>query len=172
MPFETERLIVRPWSVSEAARCFEIYSDPRVTEFLGGGPSLSLEEQAERIRGINLRYADRPEFGLCAIVEKKSQHIVGSSLLKLLPESSLFEVGWHLAPEFWGNGYATESGRGAIDFAFHEMQLPAVYAVVNPKNTRSLRVCDRLGMTGLGITTAFYGQSLELFTLADNPLPD
>ncbi len=52
MPFETERLIVRPWSVSEAARCFEIYSDPRVTEFLGGGPSLSLEEQQV---GLHLR---------------------------------------------------------------------------------------------------------------------
>lgn len=166
MAFETERLLVRPWSVSEAARCFEIYSDPRVTEFLGGSPPVSIEEQRERIRGISLRYADRPEFGLCAIVEKKSQQIVGSSLLKLLPDSNLYEVGWHLAPEYWGQGYASESGRGAIDFAFLRMGLAAVYAVVNPENTRSLRVCERLGMTCLGLTTAFYGQNLQLFTIA------
>jgi RimJ/RimL family protein N-acetyltransferase len=75
------------------------------------------------------------------------------------------EVGWHLHPDSWGHGYATEAARGAVDRAFR-YGLPEVYAVVRPDNAPSLAVCRRLGMTPLGRTTRWYGIDLEAFRLA------
>jgi RimJ/RimL family protein N-acetyltransferase len=72
------------------------------------------------------------------------------------------EVGWHLHPDSWGHGYATEAARGAIAKGFAE-GLDEIFAVVRPDNKRSLAVCRRLGLTHLGRTDRWYGQALELF---------
>jgi RimJ/RimL family protein N-acetyltransferase len=74
------------------------------------------------------------------------------------------EVGWHFNPEAWGHGYATESARGAVDWAFRR-GLEEVLAVVRPGNTASIAVCGRLGMEPQGRTSRYYGTELELFRL-------
>jgi RimJ/RimL family protein N-acetyltransferase len=73
-----------------------------------------------------------------------------------------FEVGWHFHPDAWGHGYATETARAALGWAF-DRGLDEVFAVVRPDNTASLNVCRRLGMAALGRTSAYYGADLELF---------
>jgi RimJ/RimL family protein N-acetyltransferase len=57
------------------------------------------------------------------------------------------EVGWRLAREHWGNGYATEGGRAALAFAFEELALDEVVSFTSAVNERSRRVMERLGMT-------------------------
>ena len=56
------------------------------------------------------------------------------------------EVGWRLAREYWGNGYATEGGRAAIAFAFAELALDEIVSFTTVGNTRSVAVMERLGM--------------------------
>ncbi|MCI0690134.1 MAG: GNAT family N-acetyltransferase [Sporichthyaceae bacterium] len=74
------------------------------------------------------------------------------------------EIGWHLHPDAWGNGYATEAGLAAARRGF-EAGLDEVYAVVRPDNDPSLAVCGRIGMTPLGLTSRFYGVELAAFRL-------
>ncbi len=57
------------------------------------------------------------------------------------------EVGWLLPREHWGNGYATEGGRAALDYAFTTMKLDEVVALTAASNIPSQRVMQRLGMT-------------------------
>ncbi len=57
------------------------------------------------------------------------------------------EVGWRLAREYWGNGYATEGGRAAIAFGFDELALDEIVSFTTVGNARSIRVMERLGMT-------------------------
>jgi RimJ/RimL family protein N-acetyltransferase len=83
---------------------------------------------------------------------------------ELLPE---VEVGWHFHPDAWGNGYATESARGALELAWAN-ELPAVYAVIHAGNDPSVAVTRRLGMTPLGSTDRFYGIELDAFRI-DRP---
>ena len=86
-------------------------------------------------------------------------------LLKPLPDGvGEFEVGWHLHPDSWGHGYATEAARAVVQQAFED-GLPEVYAVVRPGNERSVAVCRRLGMDPLGRTTRWYGVECEAFRL-------
>jgi len=96
---------------------------------------------------------------------------VGSALLKLLPASGTaepttdVEVGWHLRPEVWGRGYATEAGGRLLRYAW-DNGFPEVFAVTYPENRPSQAVCERLGMTGLGPTDRYYDVTCELFRIA------
>jgi GNAT superfamily N-acetyltransferase len=80
------------------------------------------------------------------------------------PTVTAAELGWHLHPDSWGHGYATEAARAVVDRAFDDGLLE-VYAVVRPGNEPSLAVCRRLGMQPLGRTTCWYGRELEAFRL-------
>ena len=77
------------------------------------------------------------------------------------------EVGWHLHPDHWGNGYATEAASGAIARGL-AAGLPEVLAVVRPDNAASQAVCRRLGMQARGLSERYYGTALEVFSSAPN----
>jgi RimJ/RimL family protein N-acetyltransferase len=126
----------------------------------------------------------QPEYGLWAVELRATGEVIGAVLLAPLPgEGTAVEIGWHLNPDYWGAGYATEAGRGAIAVAFALDRvgpdridrrqanrtapvLDTVHAVVDPDNIRSREVCRRLGMRHLGQTSQYYSLTLEHFDLA------
>jgi RimJ/RimL family protein N-acetyltransferase len=120
------------------------------------------EADARIVRWAELNAADRSQ-GRWAVERKDDGTVVGTVLLVRLPEGDgELEVGWHLHPDSWGHGYASESARAVLDRAFRA-GVPEVFAVVRPDNTASLAVCHRLGMEPLGRTDRYYEQELELF---------
>jgi RimJ/RimL family protein N-acetyltransferase len=109
--------------------------------------------------------ADDPRYGIWAVEVRDTGAVAGTVLLKPLPDGDgEVEVGWHLHPDSWGHGYATEAARGAVERGF-AAGLPEVYAVVRPDNARSIAVCRRLGMAPLGRTTRWYGVEVAAFRL-------
>jgi RimJ/RimL family protein N-acetyltransferase len=164
--YETERLIVRPWThdESDVDRIFDTYSRWEVARWLGATPrALVAREEADAAVD---RWAGRASadgrFGVWAIEVRDTGTVAGTVLLVNLPESEEIEVGWHLHPDSWGFGYATEAARGAIAKGLAQ-GLSEIYAVVRPDNERSLAVCRRLGLTHLGRSDRWYGQTLEVF---------
>ncbi|MEH1824331.1 MAG: GNAT family N-acetyltransferase [Nostoc sp.] len=170
---ETERLIIRSWiPESDAEQAFAIYSDPEVTQFLGKSSHVtSIELQRQRlIEGIERMHQRNNSTGAWAIVEKETTTIVGTILLKQLPDkdglpTQDYEVGWHLRRAVWGKGYATEAGQAMLNYGFSVLNLPVIYAVVKPENHASIRVTERLGMKPVGQTNKYYGIKLLLFQL-------
>lgn len=159
----TERLRLRAWTHSPAdvARLTDLYGRPEVTRWLGGTPSVSPEELVTRWSAVHERDA---RFG-CWAIELADGTVAGTVLLKPLPGGvGEVEVGWHLHPDSWGHGYATEAARAVIARAFGA-GLPEVYAVVRPGNEPSLAVCRRLGMAPLGRMRRWYDVDLEAFRL-------
>ena len=165
--FETKRLIVRTWEEEDAPAGFDMYSRPEVMRFLGNSkPTESEEKMLESIRRINEHYgADGHRYGSWPLIRKEDGALVGAVLLKNLPNSEKIEVGWHLNPKYWGNGYATEAGRAAIEYGFKEQGLDVIYAVVFPENGASIRVTQRLGMKPIGRTSDYYESELEMFEI-------
>jgi RimJ/RimL family protein N-acetyltransferase len=99
------------------------------------------------------------------VERREDGRVVGTVLLVRLPDGDgEVEVGWHLHPDAWGHGYATEAARGALDWGFRR-GLEEALAVVRPGNTASAAVCRRLGMEPQGLTSRYYGLELELFRL-------
>jgi RimJ/RimL family protein N-acetyltransferase len=159
----TERLRLRRWTTApgDLARLLDIYSRDEVTRWLGGSPKLPPAQLVERWATVTALDA---RFGSWAI-EPAGRPVAGTVLLKPLPNGvGEVEVGWHLHPDSWGHGYATEAARAVIDRGF-QAGLPEVYAVVRPGNEASLAVCRRLGMAPLGRMRRWYDVELEAFRL-------
>ena len=159
----TERLRLRPWttSASDLARLTDIYGRAEVTRWLGGPPQLTAEQIVARWEAVS---AVDDRFG-CWAIELADGGVAGTVLFKPLPNGvGEVEVGWHLHPECWGHGFATEAARAVIERGFAD-GLPEVYAVVRPGNEASSAVCRRLGMTPLGRLRRWYDVELEAFRL-------
>jgi len=159
----TERLRLRPWTTSpeDLARLADIYGREEVTRWLGGTPTLSPRELVARWAAV---HAQDRRFG-CWAIERDDGVVAGTVLFKPLPNGvGEVEVGWHLHPDSWGHGYATEAARAVIDRGF-SAGVPEVYAVVRPGNAPSMAVCRRLGMTALGRLRRWYDVELEAFRL-------
>ncbi|MGI5216215.1 GNAT family N-acetyltransferase [Plantactinospora sp. CA-290183] len=172
--YETERLVVRDWTedAADLARVWEIYSRPEVAHFLSA-PDLPLRgpgQAAELVRRWHARNRRFPAgYGIWAVQRRDDGEVVGTVMLKPLPgvdESELtgdIEVGWHLHPDRWGHGYATEAARGALARGFAN-GAEEIYAVVAPGNQASMAVARRIGMTPIGRRTSWYGGAeLETF---------
>lgn len=168
---ETERLIVREWTDSrpDVQRNYEIYSLEEVTKWLGGGGPLAdiaaAEASIQRRMGI---YETGP-YGVWAVQVRDTGKIAGSVLLLPLPEpvegdefKDSVEIGWHLHPDSWGLGYATESARAVLEHGF-ALGLKEILAIAMPGNGPSLAVMRRLGMTHLGRTNNWFGFEAELY---------
>ncbi|MGY1844532.1 GNAT family N-acetyltransferase [Modestobacter sp. SYSU DS0875] len=161
----TDRLRLRAWTrdAADLARLADLYSREEVTRWLGGPPTVTPAELVQRwelVHQLDARH------GCWAIEPRDGGPVAGTVLLKPLPNGvGEVEVGWHLHPDSWGSGYATEAARAVVDRAFGQ-GLAEVYAVVRPDNTRSLAVCDRLGMAPLGRTRRWYGTEVEAFRLS------
>jgi len=176
--YETERLIVREWrdTPEDLDRIFQIYRHAEVTRWIGMDEPLGDPEQA---RPVITRWLARYEtnehdyghkYGPWAMQVKETGIVAGTVLLGPLPEPSdgsesrgEIEVGWHLHPDSWGHGYATEAARGAVDLALHQYQVPEVYAVAYPENERSIAVMKRLGMHPRGLTDRWYGKQAACY---------
>ena len=160
----TARLRLRAWTTEpgDLARLTDLYGRTEVTRWLGGTPSVTPVELVARWRGV--AEADG-RFGVWALELNDTGTVAGTVLLKPLPDGvGEVEVGWHLHPDSWGRGYATEAARAVITRGF-EAGLPEVYAVVRPGNTASVAVCTRLGMTPLGRMRRWYDVELDAFRL-------
>lgn len=163
--FETERTVVRDWRPDEADRLFDIYSRWEVARFLGANPQ-TMQERAQAVAKIDrwrdLNAQDESE-GRWAVERKSDGIVVGTVILARIPGGDgQFEVGWHLHPDSWGHGYATEAARGTLDRGFAH-GLHEIFALVRPDNAASLAVCRRLGMETLGRTHRYYEAECELF---------
>ncbi len=160
----TRRLRLRPWTSAPAdlARLADIYGRAEVTDWLGGPPTVPPAELVRRWGAIS---ATDDRYGCWAIEPADGGVPAGTLLLKPLPHGvGEVEVGWHLHPDSWGCGYATEAAMAIIERAF-AAGVPEVYAVVRPGNEPSLAVCRRLGMQPLGRMTRWYDVELEAFRL-------
>ena len=166
--FATERLDVRPWTHDDVEVMFDVYRRWEVARWLGTAPSVA--DSVESMHGTVDRWAARATgpYGVWAVVPHDTGVPVGTVLLVPLQDGGgafvdEVEVGWHLHPDHWGHGYATESARGALARAW-EAELDEVFAVVRPGNERSVAVCRRLGMRELGRTDRWYGFEADAFS--------
>ena len=90
-------------------------------------------------------------FGLWALERRDNGEFIGFTGLAAVPWTAHFtpaiEVGWRLAPEAWGHGYATDAAREAVRFGFEDAGLDEIVSFTVPANVRSRSVMERLGMT-------------------------
>lgn len=168
----SERLVLRPWEPADADFLLDLEGRREVVRHLGAAPS-TMTTRDEALASIHRRRAISAHHvhGVWLVADHDGRRL-GNLLLKPVPLSTdertdgppEVEVGWHLHPDAWGHGYATEAARMVLDDAFAR-GLTRVVAVVHPENTASTAVCRRLGMRHLGPSTRYMDATLEVFEL-------
>lgn len=167
---ETERLILRMWREEDFEEYARICADPEVMRYIGGKPYSRLE--AWRHMAYLVGHWQLRGYGHWAVEEKASGRLIGRLGLQYPEGWPGCEVGWTLARECWGRGYATEGGRRALEYAFTEMGREHVISLIHPENSASIKVALKLGekIEGrtevLGIDVLIYGISRDAWQAA------
>ena len=143
----TARLLLRGWKDADRPPFAAVNADPAVMEHY---PSpLSRAESDALADRIEAHFA-RHGFGLWAVEIPGVAPFAGYLGLSRPSFQAHFtpcvEIGWRLARDFWGKGYATEGARAVLSFAFGRLGLDEVVSFTVPANLRSRRVMERIGM--------------------------
>lgn len=144
----TDRLLLRQWQETDLQPFAALNSDPEVMRHF---PSLLAREHSDALAREISWTIEEQGWGLWAVEVVDGPPFIGFVGLNEPRFDAHFtpavEVGWRLAREHWGRGYATEAARAAIGFGFDDLGLDEIVAMVAPANTPSRRVAERLGMT-------------------------
>ena len=167
MHLETERLLIRPWRHEDADRLLDLLSRLEVVKWLGDGEPVLMKDLDEAHTRVN-RYAERddPPLGMWAVERRSDGVVLGTVLLLTLPndEHGEVEIGWHLHPDAWGHGYATEAARAVLAHGFAG-GLREIIAVAHTDNDASIAVMRRLGMEDRGIVEKLYEGESACFAI-------
>lgn len=146
----TPRLVLRDKRQDDLAFTAELFADPRVMRWIGDGSTYPRDEVEARF-GRVMAIEGEPghdRWDAFKIVERKADGVaVGQAgLLRCeIDGSPEIEIGWWLAAEAWGNGYATEAALALRDFAFRELRLEHLSIVLYAGNVKSVAVAERIG---------------------------
>ena len=145
----TERLTLRPIVESDAAGLHAAYGDPLAMRFWDYDATEDVEATAEHIR----RWVDHdPDWhGVWAIVTQTGA-VAGMINYHHREEwNHRLELGWILAPAYWGRGVMTEAATAVIRHCFDAMDVHRIEATVHPENASSRRLAARLGFREEGL---------------------
>lgn len=148
---ETERLRLRELRNSDLGGMYELDSNPNVHKYLGNKPIKTKAEAQKILDSVIQQYTERG-IGRFAVIEKASGDFIGWSGLRLNTEYNMngftkyYDVGYRLIERFWGKGYATESGKASVDYAFNTMKLPELYATTEISNQASHYALLKIGL--------------------------
>jgi RimJ/RimL family protein N-acetyltransferase len=153
---ETERLILRPWRGADIAPNTAMLSDPDSARFITPDrkpvtDALNGWRNAAIMAGHWALYGA----GMFVVEEKSSGQFTGRVGPWFPPSWPGFEVGWGIAKEFRGKGYAVEAARAAIDWAFANFEIEQVVHSIDPANLASQAVARRLGADRRGQAELF-----------------
>jgi [ribosomal protein S5]-alanine N-acetyltransferase len=151
----TPRLHLRPFTPDDHEAIHVVYADPEVMRYVGHGAHKTLAETVNALR-IYGDVLTRRGYSFLAVTVRETGALIGDGGLHPLggvgPE---VELGYTLAREAWGRGYATELGGALIEYAFTVLGVPRVVAQVEPANAASRNVLAKLGMTERGERAAY-----------------
>ena len=145
---ETERSVLRAWREEDVAPLLAICGDPVVMRHLG-----SVQDEAAVLAAMERQRASQARDGHCywAAERKADGAMIGFCGLMVqaptMPIAGQVDIGWRLARDAWGRGFAVEAARASLDWGWTNLDVPSVVAITVRANVRSWRLMERLGMT-------------------------
>ena len=159
---ETARLILRPWRGEDVGPNTAMLSDPGTARYITPDGKPVDELNGWRNSAIQSGHWALHGFGLFVVEEKSSGTFAGRVGPWYPPTWPGFEVGWGIAKEFRGKGYATEATCASIDWVFENLAVDRIVHTIKPDNTASQSLAKRLGATIEGQAEVF-GNTVDLW---------
>lgn len=162
---ETERLVLRGWREDDLDGFAALMADAEVARFLSNTLRPASRAEAWREMAMFIGHWALRGHGLFAVEEKATGAFVGR-VGAWQPEGwPGFELGWAIAREHWGEGYAQEAARAAGDWIFASFPLDRIVSLIHADNIRSQRLAQRLGMRSIA-STLHAGMPHDIWSIA------
>lgn len=149
---ETERLILRPFELSDAEDMFAMDSNPIVHKYLWQTPSKEIAETIKVIEYLQKQYQEN-KIGRFATILKETNEFIGWTGIKYINDheengnTNFYDYGYRLDEKFWNKGYATEASIAWLDYGFQEMKIEKMNAYTHFENGASNHILQKVGMT-------------------------
>lgn len=169
----TNRLVLRPWSLQDAPAALDVYGQSEVSRWLA--PAMESVADESAMTAVLKQWIDQcsaleaPAGRWAVELADSGELIGGAAVLPLPPDGVDLEIGWQLAPAYWGRGLAAEAGHAVAHYTFRQ-GVDEVFAVVRPRNTRGIATARRVGMEWVGETQKYYGLTLQVYRLRKGDL--
>lgn len=161
----TDRLILRPLSMDDWEAYAASWADPLMTSFIGGTPRDRQTSWAKFTSAAGMW--PLIGFGYWSFIDRNSDQFLGNGGLArhergLTDLEGFPEAGWAFVPQAWGRGLATEAMGAVLDWASTVLNVPEIRCIIDPENTASIRVAEKLSFAPIrevdfppGRTTVF-----------------
>ena len=164
----TERLTLRPFAEADVVPMMEIHQDPEVIKHVLFGASPGGVTVAWRNVAVMIGHWHLRGYGQWAVVERATGQTIG----RVGPYNPQgwpgIELGWIIRRDRWANGFGTEAARAALDWIWANVPTDRVISIIQPDNTRSIRIAEKIGERLESTTTL---NALEMLVyVADRPV--
>jgi [ribosomal protein S5]-alanine N-acetyltransferase len=165
---ETARLRLRPFTRADRDAIHAIYADPEVMRHVGHGAHRTPADTDAALQAFRRMLQSRG-MSFLAVIERASGRLIGDAgLYPVEGAEGDVELGYTLARDAWGRGYATEAALALVDYARTALGATRVVATVDPANTGSRRVLEKVGMSADGERIA-YGRPHAVYAIRLRP---
>lgn len=142
---ETERIRLRHLEESDIDSLFEIFSDAEAMRFFGIVPFAERADAKNYLAEIHAGFGKKTLFQWGIALRETDQVIGTSTLFHADEKNRRAELGYALNRQFWGKGLIAEALNSLLTFTFEKLNLHRLEADVDPRNTASVKVLERLG---------------------------
>lgn len=148
MKLESERLLLRRYRDEDFEFLFSLVKKPEVMRHIGDGTTKNRQLALEFLYWIYRSYREHPRNGLMLLIRKEDGRRLGHAGLveQTVDGMKELEVGYWLAPEFWGMGYAREAAAVLCREGFNEHGSNRLISLIQPGNVASRKVAEAIGM--------------------------
>ncbi|MBA3537260.1 MAG: GNAT family N-acetyltransferase [Tatlockia sp.] len=167
----TSRLIIEEPSLNDLDNLYNLQSNPQVMKYIGEG----IRDRMEVIKGLKkaIDHFKKHNFSLGSVYLKHSHKFIGRAGLIYFnynDKQPKIEVAYALLPDYWGKGYATELTKALSIWAFQNLSINKLIAVVHPENIASEHVLIKSGMSSKG-TLKYWDIEVLNFEIIKPPAP-
>ncbi len=146
---ETNRLLLRTFTLADAPLIYELNLDPDVTRYTGD-PIKDVNHAEQVLEQVILPQYVLYNHGRWAVLVKPELEFIGWCGLKTRPERNEIDLGYRFMKTAWGKGYATEAAHACIKYGFERLKLDRIVGRAMPQNAASLRVLEKCDMKYIG----------------------
>ena len=146
---ETDRLLLRTFTVEDAPLIYELNLDPEVIRYTLD-PIKDIDQAKQVLEQSILPQYALYNHGRWAVHTRAGLEFIGWCGLKARPERNEIDLGYRFIKSAWGNGFATEAAWACIQYGFEKLQLRRIIGRAMPDNKGSLKVLEKCRMTYIG----------------------
>lgn len=143
---ETERLILRQFSLDDAEFILSLLNEPAFIQNIGDRGVRNLEDARSYITRVPIASYEQNGFGLYLVELKESGEPIGMCGLIKRAELEDVDIGYAFLPKYWSKGYAVESAMVVKEYAREVIGLKRLVAITDPENQGSIRVLEKIGL--------------------------